>query len=95
MSPEQARGNRAEIGTATDVYALRATLYALMTGRPPFQAATAMETLLQVVSKKPVPPSRLSAAISRDLETICMKCLEKAPHRRYASARALARDLER
>jgi eukaryotic-like serine/threonine-protein kinase len=81
MSPEQARGNSSEVGTAADVYALGATLYALLTGRPPFQAATSMETLLQVVCKNPVPPRQLNAAISRDLETICMKCLEKALRR--------------
>jgi serine/threonine protein kinase len=62
-----------------------ATLYALGIGRPPFQAATAMDTVLQVISDEPVPPRRLNASIPLDLETICLKCLEKAPARRYAS----------
>jgi WD40 repeat protein len=95
MPPEQAGGNRGDVGPAADVYALGATFYALVTGRPPFQAATAMETVIQVISEEPVPPRRLNALIPRDLDTICLKCLEKEPERRYTSARSLADELNR
>jgi WD40 repeat protein/predicted Ser/Thr protein kinase len=95
MPPEQAAAKHDDVGPAADVYALGATLYALLTGRPPFQAATAMDTVLLVIGEDPVPPRRLNASIARDLETICLKCLEKDPKRRYASAAALGEDLTR
>jgi serine/threonine-protein kinase len=94
MSPEQAKDS-ARVNAQTDVYALGATLYHVLTGRPPFQAATAVETLRQVVSDEPAPPRRLNPSIDRDLETICVKCLQKEPARRYESAQSLAEDLER
>jgi hypothetical protein len=95
MPPEQVGGKRGEVGPAADVYALGATLYALLTGRPPFQAATPMDTLIQVVNDDPVPPRRLNSSIPKDLETIALKCLEKLPPKRFGSAHELAEELGR
>jgi serine/threonine protein kinase len=95
MAPEQAGGEISRIGPRSDVYALGAMLYELITGRPPFRGATRWETVLQVRTEDPVPPRRLQPRTPRDLETICLKCLEKDPQRRYASAESLAEDLQR
>ena len=92
MAPEQASGSK-DIGPAADVWSLGAILYECLTGRPPFRAATSMDTILQVLSDDPVPPSRLVAKLPPDLETIALKCLQKTPRSRYSSAAALADDL--
>jgi WD40 repeat protein len=95
MAPEQAGGRGKDVGPAADVYALGAILYELLSGRPPFKAATPLDTIMQVVGEEPVPLRQLQSKVPADLETVCHRCLQKDPARRYGSAKELAEDLGR
>src|SRR5205823_1138443 len=95
MAPEQAAGHGHDVGPTADVYALGAILYELLTGRPPFVAEGWQQTLERVRHDEPAPPSRLRPDLPPELETVCLKCLEKEPARRYGSAAELADDLQR
>ena len=95
MAPEQAAGKQGEVGPASDVYALGAILYHLLTGRAPFVGETPVATMMKVIAEDPAPPRKQNPSLPADLETVCLKCLEKRPEKRYATARALMEDLQR